>query len=361
KARYDATEKGTRLVTFEVPALFDARYKKGVYAVLRHMNGTAGDLSDDFSWLYRFTDDSLRNDTYNLRMQLDGRVYGSLSMRHDMQDVQHLYPTIWLGATMGDGSGMVYAYSCAGEYLAPLPPTWLLPEKDRPKSGNYYWLGTDTQGRDILSQVIWGSQIALLVGFAAAFFSILIGVIIGLVSGYYGGKVDIVLMRFTDVILVLPGLPILIVLAALLGPSLWNIVIIIAVVGWGSTARIIRAETLSLKERPFIDSARVTGASRARIMFKHIAPNVMPLAFLYMVFYVSGAILSEAALSFIGLGDPRSMSWGMMLNYVQHANALTNWWWLLPPGLCITFVCLSFFLLGRAFDEVVNPRLRRRR
>ena len=118
---------------------------------------------------------------------------------------------------------------------------------------------------------------------------------------------------------------------------------------------------MSLKERPFIDAARVTGASKSRIMFRHIAPNVLPLALLYMTFAVSGAILFEASLSFIGLGDPSTMTWGMMLNYVQHSNALTNWWWLLPPGLCITLVCMAFFRLGRAFDEIVNPRLRRRR
>jgi peptide/nickel transport system permease protein len=195
----------------------------------------------------------------------------------------------------------------------------------------------------------------------SAFFSIAIGVIFGLVSGYYGGGIDAVLMRFTDVILVLPALPLLITFAAIMNPSIWNIILIISLVGWGGVARVIRAEVLSLKERPFIDSARVTGASKSRIMFKHIAPNVLPLGLLYMTFAVSGAILFEASLSFIGLGDPSTMTWGMMLNYVQHSNALTNWWWLLPPGICITLVCMAFFLLGRAFDEIVNPRLRRRR
>jgi peptide/nickel transport system permease protein len=167
-------------------------------------------------------------------------------------------------------------------------------------------------------------------------------------------------MRFTDVILVLPALPLLIVFAAMMSPSIWNIIFIIAILGWGGVARVIRSEVLSLKERPFIDSARVTGASKSRIMFKHIAPNVFPYALLYMTFAISGAILFEAALSFIGLGDPSTISWGMMLNYVQHSNALEAWWWLLPPGICITLVCLAFFLLGRAFDEIVNPRLRRR-
>ncbi len=122
----------------------------------------------------------------------------------------------------------------------------------------------------------------------------------------------------------------------------------------------IRAEVLSLKERPFIDSARVTGASNVRIMFRHIAPNVAPLAFLYMTFSVSGAILTEAALSFIGLGDVSTISWGIMLQDVSQSKALEAWWWLLPPGMAITLISLSFFLVGRAFDEIVNPRLRKR-
>ncbi|MEK6851410.1 MAG: ABC transporter permease, partial [Candidatus Thermoplasmatota archaeon] len=169
-----------------------------------------------------------------------------------------------------------------------------------------------------------------------------------------------ILMRFTDVILVLPGLPLIITLAAVLGASIFNIVLVIALLGWPGIARIIRAEVLSLKERPFIDSARVTGASTTRIVFRHIAPNVLPLAFLYMTFAVSGAILTEAALSFIGLGDINTMSWGIMLQLVSQSKALTAWWWLLPPGLAITLISLSFFLVGRAFDEIVNPRLRKR-
>ncbi|MBI5000845.1 MAG: ABC transporter permease subunit [Euryarchaeota archaeon] len=362
KWTYDATEGGrVPGATFDSSAYYDTRYSKGVYAVSR-VPGSPGDPTDDYSWLYRFTNDSL----YSWRLQLPGAVYGGAVLYFD-SDTSHLNPSVWTGTAASDGTGVVYSYSCTGSYLAPLPPTWVTNANNAdakfqpPKSGNYYIFGTDTQGRDVFSQTIWGSQIALMVGFSAAFFSIAIGIVIGLVSGYYGGKVDSVLMRFTDVILVLPGLPLLIILAALLSPSIWNIVLIIAIVGWGGIARVIRAEVLSLKERPFIDSARVSGASKARIMFRHIAPNVLPLAMLYMTFGVSGAILSEAALSFIGLGDPRTMSWGIMLQAVSNQNALANWWWLLPPGLCITLVCMAFFLIGRAFDQIVNPRLRRRR
>ncbi len=247
--------------------------------------------------------------------------------------------------------------NAAGKSALPLPPTWV---KSVP-SGNTYLLGTDAQGRDIWSQLVYGSRVALIVGFAAAFFSITIGVVIGLVSGYFGKAIDSVLMRLADVILVLPFLPLVIILAAVLGPSIWNIVWAITLVGWPGVARTIRAETLSLKERPYIDAARITGASHSRIMFRHIAPNVMPLAFLFATFSVSGAILTEAALSYIGLGDPTSMSWGMMLHTIQTSGAqLTAWWWLLPPGVAITLICLGFFMIGRAFDEIVNPRLRKR-
>jgi len=254
-------------------------------------------------------------------------------------------------------AGSVYAYSTTGLYLIPAPPSWA--GRDY-KSGNLYILGLDNRGRDIWSQWVWGSRIALYVGFLAAAFSITIGTTMGLVAGYFGGKIDTVLMRFTDVILVIPGLPLIITLASVLGASVNNLILVIAIVGWPGVARVIRSQVLSLKERPFIESARVTGASHARIMGKHILPNVLPLAFLYMTFAVSGAILSEASISFIGLGDIQTVSWGRMLQDVTQSQALKAWWWLIPPGIAITLVSLGFFLIGRAFDEIVNPRLRKR-
>src|SRR5438445_764411 len=248
------------------------------------------------------------------------------------------------------GSGILYSI---GKYLAPLPPGTY-------PSGNQYLWGTDLQGRDIFSQFIWGSRIALIVGFSVALLTVGIGLVVGLVAGYLGRKTDIVLMRFTDVILVLPLLPLLIILAAVLGSSIWNIILVIALLSWPGTARVIRSEVLSLKERPYIQSARVTGASSVRIMFRHLTPNVMPLVFLYMTFAVSGAILLEAALSFIGLGDPNTPSWGQMLSTVQQADLLRAYWWLLPPRLGITVLALAFFLTGRAFEQIINPRLRTR-
>jgi len=295
------------------------------------------------------------------------KLKGFLSWRQPLPAVSSGQPASWKpkGLSLDENVWIAFgspsitgvaAFRTTGIFLAPSPPSWIRPYP----SGNQYWLGLDNQGRDIFSQLIWGSRIALLVGFLTAFFSVVLGVVVGLVAGYVGGKVEVVLMRFTDVILVLPTLPLIITLAAVLGTSIWNIILVLSLLGWPGIARIVRAEVLSLKERPFIDSARVTGASTTRIVFRHIAPNVMPLAFLYMTFAVSGAILAEASLSFIGLGDISTMSWGIMLFYVSQSQALTSWWWLLPPGLAITLISLAFFLVGRAFDEIVNPRLRKR-
>ena len=349
---------------FLAPPTYD-QFTLSVFGIADILNGTPTDQTDDYSILFRMS----MNGVPDLNMTFKGVAHVSATTCY-VRNHGYVRGIVALATNMDTGVTTMYSYSAAGTYLAPLKPTWMTKKgtpgigedarEYEPPSGIKYWLGTDAQGRDILSQVIWGSQIALLVGFAAAAFSIGIGSIVGLVSGYYGGWVDAILMRFTDVILVLPSLPLLIIMAALLEPSIWNIVFIIGITGWGGPARMIRSQVLSLKERPFIDSARVTGASKMRVMFKHIAPNVLPLGLLYMTFYVGGAILSEASLAFIGLGDPRTMSWGMMLNFVQHSNALANWWWLIPPGLCITLVCMAFFLVGRAFDEIVNPRLRRR-
>jgi len=354
------TALGTLGTEVMVTPYYDALFSRQTYIIANNQNGTASDRSDDFTILYCL--DQQANITW--RKTLEGVVLAPPISYNPAGLVGHLYNADVVVATVNiepDGTlseGLIYSFASTGENKSPLPPTWAT--SDKPQSGNSYLLGTDDRGHDILSQTLLGSRIALLVGFLSAAFSIGIGIVIGLVSGYYGGNVDAVLMRFTDVILVLPALPLLIVFAAMMSPSIWNIIFIIAILGWGGVARVIRSEVLSLKERPFIDSARVTGASKSRIMFKHIAPNVFPLALLYMTFAISGAILYEAALSFIGLGDPTTITWGMMLNYVQHSNALEAWWWLLPPGISITLVCLAFFLLGRAFDEIVNPRLRRR-
>jgi len=245
-------------------------------------------------------------------------------------------------------------FKCKGDNIAPLPPGTY-------PSGHTYWFGTDHEGHDILTYLIYGSRIALLIGISAAFTSTILGTLIGIIAGYYGGWIDTILMRIVDVMLTLPGLPIILIMTSVLGPNVINIVLVLAFLGWAGIARVIRAQTLSLKARPFVDAARVAGASNARIILRHIMPNVLPFTFLYMTIGVSGAILSEAALSFLGLGDPKSITWGQMLSTLQSTgNTMHAWWWLLPPGLCITLISLGFYLIGRAFDEIVNPRLRKR-
>ncbi len=255
-----------------------------------------------------------------------------------------------------DTGGGTEGWEALGEFLAPLAP-------GVHTSGTRYLLGTDNEGRDIFSNLVYGARIALIVGFAAAFFAVIIGTAIGVAAGYLGGIVDIVLMRLSDVFLCMPGLALMIVLIAILGANVMNIVIVIAILGWPGIARVIRSQTLSLVQRPFVDSARVTGASNARIMFRHIAPNVMPLSLLYMTFQVTGAILAEASLSFLGLGDPLVTSWGQMLYTLTRGSGstFTAWWWFLPPGLSITILVMGFFFIARAFDEIINPRLRERR
>jgi len=220
-------------------------------------------------------------------------------------------------------------------------------------------LGTDFMGRDILSQLAHGARIAFMVGISAALASVLIGTLVGLAAGYFGRLIDTLLMRLTDILLTLPSLPLIIIIAAALGKqSLWIIVGIIGLIGWPSTARVIRAQTLSLKERPFIEAARVSGASNWRIIMRHIAPNILPLSFLYMTFGVTGAILAEAGLSFLGLGDPSVVSWGMMLQWCfTTGHTFRAPYWVLPPGLSISLITFAFYLIGRALDEIINPRL----
>lgn len=245
-------------------------------------------------------------------------------------------------------------FQSIGTSLGALPPGTY-------PSGNTYILGTDNVGHDILTLLIYGSRIALFVGLTAAFFSVVVGTLVGLVSGYYAGTIDVLLMRATDIALSIPFLPIVLIWSQIRGQSIWNIVIILVILGWPGIARVVRAQTLSLKERAFVDAARVSGSSDTKIILKHIAPNVLPFTFLYMTLFVAGAILTEAALSYLGLGDPKAVSWGNMLSTIQTSgSSLIAPWWLLPPGLCITILSLGFYLLGRGVDEIINPRLRRR-
>jgi peptide/nickel transport system permease protein len=225
-----------------------------------------------------------------------------------------------------------------------------------------FWLGTDEHGRSVLDLVIQGSQISLLVGFLATAVSMLIGSLVGIVAGYVGGWIEVVLMRFTDWFLVIPFLPLAIVFLAILGRGLFVIAFVIGITTWPGTARLVRAQVLTLKERPYVERARALGASNSQIVTRHILPNVFPLIFANTTLVVASAIYTEAFLSFLGLGDPFSISWGSILEsaFAEGAISLGAWWYLVPPGLCIVLVVLAFTMCGYAFDEILDPRLRDR-
>jgi peptide/nickel transport system permease protein len=225
-----------------------------------------------------------------------------------------------------------------------------------------FLLGTTNIGRDIFSQLIYGARPALLVGFSAAFFVAVIGTLVGLVAGYFGGRVDALLMRLTDVAFGIPFLPFVIVLVAFLRPSIWNIVLSMALLLWRDTARVIRSQVLTVRERAFVQAAKISGASSWRTIFLYIAPNILSLSFLYGTLAIGWAILTEASVSFLGFGDPEVVSWGFMLQdaYVSQALARGAYYWFVPPGLCIMFAVMAGFFIGRGYEELLFPRLRER-
>ncbi len=220
-------------------------------------------------------------------------------------------------------------------------------------------LGTDYLGEDILSEIIYGGRVSIAVGLIVAALSSVVGTFVGVVAGYYKQTIDEVLMRGTDIVLILPSLPLMIILAAYLGPSLQTVILVLTVTSWPAVARVVRSQTLSLRERPFTDSARVVGASDFRIITKLMLPNLASIIAANAVLVVTTAIVGEAALDFIGLGDITVVSWGTMLYWAQ-AYALFNgaWWWVIAPGLCIILVGLAFVLISVSIEDVFNPKLR---
>lgn len=225
-----------------------------------------------------------------------------------------------------------------------------------------YWLGTDQNGRSVLTLLIWGSRVSLMVGLLATAISMVIGTLIGLASGHFRGATGTALFRLTEWFLVIPFLPLAIVLASVLGRSLLNIAVVIGVTSWPGTALLIRAQTMSIENRPYIERAKVLGSGHWRQMTRHVLPNVMPMVFANTTLTVAIAILSETTLSFLGLGDPLRVSWGSMLDAAFSTGAITTgaWWFIIPPGLCVIVVVLSFTLVGQALEEIFNPRLRER-
>jgi peptide/nickel transport system permease protein len=225
-----------------------------------------------------------------------------------------------------------------------------------------YLLGTDNFGRPVLALLVDGARVSLVVGFAATVMTMVIGASVGIAGGYLGGKADGVLSLLTNWFLVIPWVVLAIVLAAVLGPTLLNIIVVIGITSWAGTARLVRADTLSVKERPYVERSRALGASHWHLVTRHILPNVFPVIFANTILTVALAILAETTLSLLGLGDPTRISWGGMIDEAFSAGALSAgyWWWLIPPGVMIVLVVLAFTMCGYALDEVINPKLRSR-
>lgn len=222
-----------------------------------------------------------------------------------------------------------------------------------------HWLGRDDAGKDVLSLLIYGARVSLVVGFTASFLSMVIGSTVGLVAGYHGGWIGNVSMRFVDFLMVIPGLPLMLVVIAVMGRGLLNIILVIGLLGWTYTARLVRSQVLSVKERQFVLRGRSVGASHTRLILRHIFPMVLPLIIAQAVLDISVAILAESSLAFLGLGDPTLISWGSMLNFAfERAVSREAWWFILPPGLAIVWISLSLVLIGNTLDRIVNPRLR---
>lgn len=258
---------------------------------------------------------------------------------------------------------VIVAMALLADRIAPYDPRAILRAGGRvarylPVSGAH-WLGTTSSGRDVLSQVIYGARAALAVGLTAAVVVVAIGTLLGLLAGYLGGWADRVVGWLTDVVLGLPFLPSMLVLAALTRPGTGVVITTVVALLWPNTARVIRAQVLSLRERAWVEAARVTGCSTPRIMFVHILPQVLPLAALYGSVAIGWAILAEASASFLGFGDPQTISWGMMLQdaYANQALSRGAWNWFAPPGAAIMAMVLAGFLISRGSEKLLFPKL----
>jgi len=286
-----------------------------------------------------------------------------------------------LGLLRGSPSGMIGLFilvfftliAIFGPWIAPQDPAAASSYSDQilaaPSSA--HWLGTDENGRDVLSLLILGTRISMIVGISAALVSAVIGGVVGICAGFFGGWTDHTLTAIDDWFLVIPFLPLAIVLVSLLGARAGNlpfgklsiVILVIGVTGWAGTSRIIRSQVLSVKERMFVERSQALGASTFWIMRKQILPNVLPLIFANTVLIIALSILAESTLSFLGLGDITHPSWGTMLDTANESGAVSAgaWWYFIPPGLCICLLVMGFTLVGYAIEEIINPRLRERR
>jgi peptide/nickel transport system permease protein len=254
--------------------------------------------------------------------------------------------------------GFFVAMAVFGPALAPYSWTQQSGPVYAPPSSEH-WLGTDDSGVDVLSEMLYGGRTSLIVGFAAAFVAMIVGGGIGIVAGYTGGGTDNALMRTTDYFLVIPDLVLMIVVATVFGPSLSHVILVIGLLLWTSTARIVRSQVKSIRERVYVRRARSLGASHGRIVTQHILPQVAPLLIATTVLTIAYAIFDESALAFLGVGVP-GVSWGTMLERAFERTAMTQgaWWAFVPPGLAIGFVVIGCYLMGQAIEDALNPRLR---
>lgn len=265
-------------------------------------------------------------------------------------------PAALIGAT-------VLAVVALVAILAPWIAPYGLHTQVGPVFGHPSWrhpLGLDDGGIDMVTLLMWGARVSLVVGFAATFVSMVIGGAVGVLAGYFGGAVDTILMRITDYFLVVPDVPLMIVVAAIWGPSLFHIIIVIGILLWTSTARVIRAQVKSVRERVYVKRARALGAGHARIVLRHVLPQVGPLLIANTVLTVAVAIFDETALSFLGLGDPSTTSLGQVIEHAFQRAAISSgaWWAIVPPGALVALIILGCSLLGGSVEDALNPRLR---
>jgi peptide/nickel transport system permease protein len=244
---------------------------------------------------------------------------------------------------------------------------WLMPYDPHQQVGPVFGtpstahpLGLDDGGYDMLSLIIQGGRISMVVGFAATLVATILGGGIGIISGYFGGATDTVLMRITDYFLVIPDIPLMIIIAAVWGPSLWHIILVIGLLLWTGTARVIRAQVKSVREQVYVKRARSVGASHTRIILRHVLPQVAPLLVANTVLTIAVAIFDETALAFLGLSDPTAISWGTMIEHAFERTAVSAgaWWAIVPPGIAVSLVIMACYLLGQAIEDATNPRLR---
>jgi peptide/nickel transport system permease protein len=250
--------------------------------------------------------------------------------------------------------------------IAVLAP-WIAPYGEHERVGEVFappssahWLGLDDGGFDMVSLMMYGTRVSLIVGFSAALVAMIIGGAVGVLAGYFGGRIDTLLMRITDYFLAIPDLPLMIVVAAIWGRSLRNIILIIGIIYWTTTARVVRAQVKSIRERGYIRRTRVVGASNTRLIFRHVLPQVAPLLVATAVIMVAYAIFAETAIAFLGLGDPSATSWGLLIEnaFARDAISIGAWWAIVPPGIAVAIVVVSLTMMGTAIEDVLNPRLR---